>query len=81
MIIKSKIIDVHGMTADESRKRLMKEIEKAPHGMEKIIVIHGCNNGTAIRDTIRNKLKSKRILEITPTFSNDGETTIYLKKF
>ncbi|MCL2086558.1 MAG: Smr domain protein [Oscillospiraceae bacterium] len=75
---KSITINLHGMLSAAARKRLLREIEKAPPGMEKIVVIHGCNSGTVLRDMVRS-IKSKRILEITPTFSNDGETTIYLR--
>lgn len=77
---KSKTIDIHGMTGDEARRRLEREIAAAPHLLEKIVVVHGCNNGTVLRDVVRKRLRSSRILDIIPTFSNDGETTIYLKK-
>lgn len=72
-------LDIHGMTSGEAKKRVLKAIEKAPVGTEKIIVIHGCNNGTVLRDMVRKNVRSPRILDIIPTFSNDGETCIYLK--
>lgn len=76
----TKTLDIHGLTGDEAKKKIRSEIEKAAAGTEKIVVIHGCNNGTVLRDVVRKNISSPRILDIIPTFSNDGETTIYLKK-
>jgi len=76
----TKTIDVHGLTGDEAKARIEREIRIAPPKCESIIVIHGCNNGTVLRDTVRTRVRSKRILEIHPCFLNDGQTTIYLKK-
>lgn len=75
----AKTIDIHGLTADDARKRLEREIRTAPPTLKKIVVIHGCNNGTVLRDMVRTRLRSMRIEMIVPTFSNDGETTIFLK--
>lgn len=74
-----KTVDIHGLTATEAKKKLEREISRAPAQIKRIVVIHGCNNGTVLRDMVRTKLRSPRIYEIVPTFSNDGETTIYLK--
>ncbi|MCL2020233.1 MAG: Smr/MutS family protein [Oscillospiraceae bacterium] len=77
---KSKTIDVHGLTGDQAKARVEREIRLAPPKCESIIVIHGCNNGTVLRDTVRRRVRSKRILDIVPCFANDGQTTIYLKE-
>lgn len=74
------LLDIHGLTGEEAKKRILKTIEKAPAGTERIIVIHGCNNGTVLRDLVRKSIRSPRILDIVPTFSNDGETSVYLRK-
>lgn len=74
-----KKIDLHGLLVADAKKRLEREISNAPQQTKRIIVIHGCNNGTALRDMVRTKIKHSRIDMIVPTFSNDGETVIYLK--
>ena len=76
----TKTIDVHGLTGEQAKQRVEREIRLAPPRCESIIVIHGCNKGTVLRDTVRNRIRSKRILDIIPCFANDGQTTIYLKK-
>ncbi|MCL2637621.1 MAG: Smr/MutS family protein [Oscillospiraceae bacterium] len=76
----TKTIDIHGMTGDQAKQRVEREIRLAPPNCESIIVIHGCNSGTVLRDIVRKQVRSKRILEIAPCFLNDGQTTIYLKK-
>jgi len=76
----TKTIDIHGLTGDQAKQRVEREIRLAPPKCESIIVIHGCNSGTVLRDTVRKRVRSNRILEIAPCFLNDGQTTIYLKK-
>jgi len=75
-----KTIDVHGLTSEQAKRLIEFEIRKAPQNAEKILIIHGCNNGTVLRDMVRKELNSPRIREIMPCFANDGESTIYLKK-
>ena len=74
-----KTVDLHGMTSSEAKKKLERELTRASAEIKRIVVIHGCNNGTVLRDMVR-RLRHPRILEAVPTFSNDGETVIYLKQ-
>ena len=74
-----KKIDIHGMLVAEAKKKIDREIATAPSQIKRLVIIHGCNNGTALRDMVRTRIKSPRIEGIVPTFANDGETTIYLK--
>lgn len=73
-------IDIHGLTVDEALVKVRTEITKAPSAVEKIVVIHGCNRGTALKEAIRWHLHSPRIQEIAPSFFNDGETVIWMRK-
>lgn len=75
-----KTIDIHGFTCEQAKRLLLFEINRAPKGEKKLLIIHGCNNGTVLRDMVRNDLNSPRISEIMPCFANDGETTVFLKK-
>ena len=76
---KTLTVDLHGMKAFELKPRLEAMIESSRIGdCEKLILIHGFNNGTALRNIIRNDLKSDRIKKIQ-NGSNSGETVILLK--
>ncbi|MCL2633953.1 MAG: Smr/MutS family protein [Oscillospiraceae bacterium] len=71
-----KTIDIHGFTPDQAKRIVEFEVQRAVSG-SKLLIIHGSNRGTALRDMVRS-LSSPRIKEIMPCFANDGETTIYL---
>lgn len=73
-------INIHGMYVDDAMKAVRDFVNKAPRNVDKIIVIHGYNNGTALKDAVRHRLHSPRILEISPNFFNEGETTLWLRK-
>ena len=73
-------INIHGMYVDDALKAVREFVNNAPRNVDKIIVIHGYNNGTALKDAIRHRLHSPRILEIAPSFFNEGETTLWLRK-
>jgi DNA-nicking Smr family endonuclease len=74
-----KTIDIHGLAPENAKRLIEFEIKRAPQGTEKILIIHGCNRGTVLRDMVRNDLSSPRIREVMPCFANDGESTIFLK--
>lgn len=75
----TRTLDIHGLTAAEAKERVEKEIAKAPTIIKRIIVIHGYNKGDTLQKTVRTQVRSKRIQEISSSFSNEGETIIYLK--
>ena len=72
-------IDLHGKFVDDAMAELRSSIAKAPRNIEKIIVIHGYNNGTALKEAVRHRLSGPRILEVTGNFGNDGESIVWLK--
>ena len=74
-----KIIDIHGFSAEQAKRAIEFEIQRAPKNAEKILIVHGSNRGTVLRDMVRSELSSARIREIMPSFANDGETMIFLK--
>lgn len=73
-------INIHGMYVEDALKTLREFVAKAPCTTEKIIVVHGYNNGTALRDAVRYRLHASRIQEIAPSFYNDGESILWLRK-
>ena len=74
----TRIIDIHGLYADEAKEKLEKEIARTPVCIKIIRVIHGYNKGNILQETVRKRIRSKRIREISPSFNNEGETIIYL---
>ncbi len=73
-------IDIHGLFVDEALGRVRSFVAMAPAGTERIVVVHGYNRGTALRDAIRHRLYSPRIRMVEPAFFNDGETYLWLKR-
>ena len=73
-------IDIHGLYVEDALERVSGFIARAPKDTERIIVVHGYNRGTALRDAIRSRLHSPRIRLVEPSFFNDGETYVWLKK-
>ncbi len=65
-------IDIHGLYADDALQRLRDFVAKAPNTIEKIIVIHGYNNGTALQEALRHRLHAPRIQEVSARFGNEG---------
>lgn len=71
-------IDIHGLMAEDAKKRLEHILSNAAPDVEEIRVIHGYNNGQALRDMVRKKLKHPRI-EAKLLTLNPGETRLLLK--
>jgi len=71
-------VDIHGMTELEAKKHLERYIVSLPKGQQELIVIHGYKSGQTLKNMVRNKLKSKRIIRIRASL-NPGESVIDLK--
>ena len=62
---KSIRIDVHGMYVEDAMELLQRRVAGAPPGTEKIVVVHGYNRGTALKEAVR-RLRGPRIVEVAP---------------
>ena len=73
-------LDVHGYTIDYTIKTIQKTIVNNPK-CSCIEVIHGFNNGSKIKELLRNKfnIHNRRVLKTLPVPFNDGRTMIILK--
>ena len=71
-------IDLHGMYVEDAMELLRERVARAPRGPEKIVVIHGYNRGSALKETVR-RFRSPRVVEVAPSFLNEGETVIWLR--
>ena len=72
-------VDLHGMRAEDARFRLAHLITQAPPDTTEIVVIHGFNNGHALRDMVRMDFTHPRVKSVLKTLT-DGKTRLLLKK-
>lgn len=72
-------LDLHGYTVEQAKQIILDTIDLANEQTSKIVVVHGYNNGTKIRDMVRKNLKHKKISKIYLDF-NPGITIIELNK-
>ena len=73
-------LDVHGCTWYQARAIIDSTLKRASKSTYRIRIIHGCNNGTRLRDMVRkyyaNHAKVKRIeLGLNP-----GQTDLILRE-
>ena len=71
-------VDLHGLYVEDAMELLRERVARAPRGTEKIVVIHGYNRGSALKEAIR-RFRAPRVVEIAPSFLNEGETVIWLR--
>ena len=71
-------VDLHGMYAEDAMEVLRERVARAPRGTEKIVVIHGYNRGSALKEAVR-RFRAPRVVEVAPSFLNEGETVIWLR--
>ena len=73
-------IDIHGLYVEDALERVRGFVERVPGDVERVVVVHGYNRGTALRDAIRTRLRSPRVRQVESSFFNDGETYLWLRK-
>ena len=71
-------VDLHGMYVEDAMELLRERVARAPRGTEKIVVIHGYNRGSALKEAAR-RFRAPRVVEVAPSFLNEGETVIWLR--
>ena len=76
----TKTIDVHDYSLTCAIRKIQRTIIENPKA-NKIIVIHGFNNGTVIKDALSNykNIHNKRVYNTLVDPFNYGRTWIYLK--
>jgi len=73
------IVDIHGMRAEQAKFRLEAAVSGCSEQVEEIIVIHGFNQGQVLKNMV-SQIVSPRIMQITPSFFNEGQTVIKLRR-
>lgn len=73
------IIDIHGMRVDAAKFRLEAAVDGCNAEITEIVVIHGFNQGQALKEMVKDIL-SPKIKEIQPSLLNEGQTVIKLRR-
>lgn len=77
--MKVKTVDIHRMTVAQAKGFLLQLFNKLEPGIEEVVVIHGFNNGTALKELVFNEFKHPKIKSKHPAL-NSGRTRIFIKK-
>lgn len=70
-------VDLHNMGVWDAWNYLDRCISLAPKYTREIIVIHGYNNGTSLKNMVRKKYNNKRISSKFVSW-NEGRTSLLL---
>ena len=70
-------VDVHGMKCYEAR-RFINNIINIVRMAFQLIVIHGYNHGTAIKDMLAHNFSNRRICRKFPDLYNQGVTNMLI---
>ena len=69
-------IDLHGQTVDSARRLLTQRLKNLDRNVREVVVLHGFNSGTALRDMVRRYKNPK--IERKIIGLNQGETIFLL---
>ncbi len=73
-------VDVHGLNTYQAKTVIDSKLKKAK-GAYRIRVVHGFNNGTALRDMIRREYgKNHKTVKRIEVGLNQGQTDLVLKE-
>lgn len=74
-------IDLHGKNCYQARIAVNAALRRARPGVLRLRIIHGCNNGTALRDLVRTQYaRHPKVLRLE-TRLGDGVTDLVLREF
>lgn len=75
-------VDLHDLLLEDALAKIRYIVRFAPKTTRGIYVVHGYNQGTAIKRalTVKN-LRSKRVKCINPVYQNKGQSVIVFKGF
>lgn len=78
--MKELTIDVHGMYVADAMEKIRLAVARVPREVERVVIVHGYNHGTSLRDAVRTRLRLPRVQLVEPSFLNDGITYLWLKR-
>lgn len=71
-------VDLHGMYVEDARDLLTSWLSNAPDSITELRVIHGYNQGDALRTMLRQDFQHARVADRLPAL-NPGETRLILR--
>ncbi len=71
------VVDVHGMKCYEAR-RFINNIIAIVHSDCQLVIIHGYNHGTAIKEMLSQNFNNRHIRERFPDLNNQGVTHMHI---
>ena len=74
-------LDIHGKNQYQARVAIDAVLRRANNGTYRIRIIHGCNNGTALRDMVRTAYVTHPKVRRTAKGQNDGITELILREY
>lgn len=76
--MKVKTVDIHSMTVMQAKGFLLQTFNKLEPGTQEVVVIHGFNNGTSLKELVLHEFKHPKIQSKHPSL-NSGRTRIFIK--
>ena len=74
-------IDLHNLTLDEARDAIDDALRHVDMSVYRVRLIHGFNNGTAIRDMVFREYKyHMKVMRVAPG-QNRGQTDLVLREY
>lgn len=74
----TKTIDIHRMTIVQAKSFLITTFNKLESDVGEVVIVHGFNNGTALKELVLNEFKHPKIQSKHPAL-NSGRTRIFIK--
>lgn len=71
-------LDIHGYRVQEAKILLDQFIDKVPHSLHEVVIVHGYRGGTSLRTFVRKNYHHPRVTG-TMVSLNPGETILKLK--
>ena len=74
-------IDVHGMNLYQARIKIQSTLRRADKGVYRIRIVHGFNDGTAIKDMIADEFTNHYKVQRVISGLNQGQTELLLREY
>lgn len=71
-------LDIHGYRVQEAKVMLDRFIDRVPHTLHEVVIVHGYHGGTSLRTFVRKNYHHPRVIDKMVSL-NPGETILRLK--
>lgn len=74
-------VDVHGMNSYQAKIKIDSALRKADRGVYRLLIIHGYNSGTVLRDMVIAEYGAHPKVKRLVIGGNAGQTELVLREF